>query len=256
LPINDNLLKNDHAIYNPLADLKIYFPAAVIYPVLIGQKVSFSELDSLLAKLNHVCGIDCLLVASVDFSHYLPATLADTHDAFTIKNLQNLDVQNITKSEVDSPQSLYLLIKFSILKNAQKWNLFTHTNSGFISNNPDVETTTHIFGFYTRSFLSKSDVYTEVSTPVILDRFYGVDKQTIKPSDSFVISTITAPSKIIRSYLPIKNNLFVLGTKKQQLIKTYFDSLPDNPNLTKDYFWGKLIYGTGYHSTSTFPPQN
>lgn len=242
MPVNNSLLKNDHTVYNPLSDLKTYFPDATVYPILIGQKIPFSGLNSLLSKINSVCGFDCLLVASVDFSHYLPATLAEVHDAYTINNLQNLNTQNIQNAEVDSPQSLYLLAKFSILKNAQKWHLFAHTNSGFLSRNPDFETTTHVFGFYSRGFLSKSDVHTEVSTPVILDRFYGVDKQTLNPSENFVISTITTPSKIIKSYLPVNNNLFIRGAEKQQLIKTYFDSLPADQNLTKDYFWGKLIY--------------
>jgi hypothetical protein len=200
-------------------------------------------LDALLVKIKAVCGFDCLLVASVDFSHYLPATLADTHDAFSLKNLQNLDFENIFKSEIDSPQSLYLLIKFALSKSAQKWTLFAHTNSGYISQNPDLETTTHVFGYYSYGASSKSLTQTSVSTPVLLDRFYGIDIQTTKPSTDFVISTIITPQKTVKSYLPIKNNLFIRGLEKQQLIKTFFDSIPDDLNLTKDYFWGRLIYG-------------
>ena len=242
LPVNNSVLKDDHGLYNPLTDLKTYFPHATVYPILIGQNVPASELDSLLTKVKSICGLDCLLVASVDFSHYLPATLADTHDAYTLRALNNLDFHSIFASEVDSPQSLYILTKFAQSKYAQKWHLFAHTNSGFLARNPDFETTTHVFGFYSLGQSPQSFVQTTVSTPAVLDRFYGVDSLTVDPLAKFAISTITTPQQTIKSFLPIKNNLFVRGIDKQQFIKTYFDSLPNYQNLTKDYFWGRLIY--------------
>jgi AmmeMemoRadiSam system protein B len=258
LPVNNSLLNSDHGIYNPLADLKTYFPHATVYPILIGQKVPISELKSLLFRIKSVCGLDCLVVASVDFSHYLPATLADTHDAYTLKILNNLDTDLISNVEVDSPQSLYLLTKFTISKSAQKWNLFAHTNSGFITNNPDAETTTHVFGYFSLGHSPLSVVQTSVTTPVSLIRsqnqttvgdrfFYGTDNYSVDTTINFVVATITTPRQIIKSYLPIKNSLFILGPEKKQLIKKYFDSLPDDQNLTKDYFWGRLIYGPDYN---------
>lgn len=253
LLVNNSLLKNDHAVYNPLADLKTYFPRATIYPILIGQKVSFSSLNSLLSNLESVCHFDCLLVASVDFSHYLPATLAQVHDTHTLKILNNLDSNNLSNVEVDSSQSLYLLTKFSQNKSAKKFNLFAHTNSGFITGNPDIETTTHVFAYYTRGYSTPVYTNTTVSTPIFLDRsknqitlgdrfFYGVDEFSIDPSLDFVVATVTTSSQIVKSYLPIKDNLFIRGEEKQKLIKNYFDIIPNDQNLTKDYFWGKLIY--------------
>jgi len=235
LPNANLVLKNDHAIYNPLADLKNYFPKASVYPILIGQKVDTNTLDTLVSQIIKICDSNCLLVASVDFSHYLPATLAEVHDAFTINNLHNLDSQNILKAEVDSPQSLYILTRFSQLK---KFNLFAHTNSGYLSQNPDTETTTHVFGSYSFGLSSKSKIKTSTITPETFDRSYGVDKFTIDPSSQFVISTINNTT----SFLLIKNHQFIHGPEKQQLIKNYFDSIPNDKSLTKDYFWGKLTY--------------
>lgn len=253
LPVNNSLLKNDHSVYNPLADLKTYFPKATIYPILIGQKVAFSTLESLLLTLESVCHFDCLLVASVDFSHYLPATLAEVHDTHTIKILNNFELNNLNNVEVDSPQSLYLLTKFSQNKSAKKFNLFAHTNSGYISSNPDIETTTHVFAYYTRGFSPIISTKTTTSAPIRLDRaknqntlgdrfFYGVDEFTVDPSLDFVVSTVTTETQIVKSFLPIKNNLFIRGDEKQQLIKNYFDSFQNQQNLTKDYYWGRLIY--------------
>lgn len=243
------MLKNDHAIYNPLADLKLYFPSATIYPILIGQKIDPSSLDNLISQISNSCGFDCLLVASVDFSHYLPATLAQVHDSYTISNLQNLDSTSIQLSEVDSPQSLYFLIKYSLLKNAKSWHLFAHTNSGFLANNPDTETTTHIFGSYSVDFSPQNLVKTSTVSPATFNRSYGVNQFTIDPSSHFVISSITTPNETIKSVLPFKDNLFVRGPEKQQLIKNYFDSLPNDQFITKDYFWGRLIYDSKHNSS-------
>lgn len=254
LPIKNNLIKNDHAFYNPLADIKKYFPNATVYPISIGQKIDSSSLDNLITQVSNICGFDCLLVASVDFSHYLPATLAEVHDAYTLTNLQNLDSFSIQLSEVDSPQSLYFLIKYALQKNTKNWHIFAHTNSGFLINSPDVETTTHVFGYYNLGINIQSNTYTSIQLPYPLERsqnqdtvgdrfFYGthsfISNSTIP---NFVIGQIKNSTQDIEIYLPIKENLFVRGNDKKILIKNYFDSLPNDQNLTKDYFWGKLIY--------------
>lgn len=255
-------MKNDHAVYNPLADLKTHFPTATIYPILIGQNVSLSSLDNLINSLAQSCGLDCLLVASVDFSHYLPATLAEVHDAHTHKVLHNFEIDQIDSLEVDSPQSLYILEKFAIQKNANKFNLFAHTNSGLMANNPDIETTTHFFASLTRGYSNKMINNTSVITPINLDLnknqntvgnrfFYGTDQFTYNPSEKFIIATITTPTQITKSFLPIKNNFFLRGDSKRQLVKEYFDSIPDDQNLTKDYFWGTLIYERNQSSSSS-----
>ena len=262
LSVNNSLLKNDHAIYNPLADLKIYFPNATIYPILIGQKVSLSSLDELINLLTPQCKFDCLLVASVDFSHYLPATLAHVHDTYTKKILNNFEIDKIDSLEVDSPQSLYIIEKFALQDKAIKFNLFAHTNSGVIASNPDIETTTHFFASYTHGQSKKITSHTSVSVPVNLNRFenqntlgdrffYGTDEFIYDPSQKFVVTTVSTLTKTIKSFLPIKNNLFVRGEEKRQLIKEYFDSLSNDQNLTKDYFWGTLIYERNHSSPSS-----
>lgn len=252
LPSND-AIQNDHGIFNPLADLKKYFPYADFFPVIIGQNTSVSDLQPLLSQLKKHCGFDCLLVASVDFSHYLPASLAEVHDAYTLNNLQNLDTDKLLQSEVDSPQSLYLLSSFARHKSASRWSTFAHTNSGIIALDPDVETTTHFFGAYFRGKNNPGNVLTYLHLPYQIDRnlsqgtlgdrfFYGVDKIVIDSHvPGFVIAQITTPDKVIKSFLPIAENSFVRGVQKKQLIKQYFDSI-SSPGVTKDYFWGTLIY--------------
>ena len=252
LPSND-AIQNDHGIFNPLADLRTYFPSADYLPIIIGQKTSVTDLQTLLTQLKKHCSFDCLLVSSVDFSHYLPATMAFVHDSYTLNNLQNLDTEKLLISEVDSPQSLYLLSSFAQHRHALRWSTFAHTNSGFIASDPDSETTTHFFGAYSRGKKITGNTYTFMHLPYKIDRtlsqttvgdrfFYGVDK-TIQDSyvPNFTIAKIISPNKVIKSFLPMDGNSFIRGPLKQQLIKQYFDSI-STTGVTKDYFWGTLIY--------------
>jgi MEMO1 family protein len=258
---NNYLVKNDHTIYNLLPDIKKYFPRATLVPILLGQKLISSDLDSLFSKITSYCHFDCLLIASVDFSHYLPASLADVHDAFTADALNSSNLEKIFSAEVDSPQSLYLISRFAKEKKIF-FSLSARTNSGTILKNPDIETTTHFFGSFSHLFFKKySKTTTKLKLPFPVDRpknlstlgdrfFYGVDEISSVPNDSdFAISTIEDQNQTIKSFFPLRKVgdqvSFVRGDQKTAIIKNYFDSLTDL-SITKDYFWGKLIYESNH----------
>ncbi len=257
LTANNQLLKNDHGVYNIMPDIKKYFPNVPVVPILIGQKLSQNDLNNLYQKINNYCHWDCLLIASIDFSHYLPASMANAHDNYTLDSLYNQNLNKIFSSEVDSPQSLYLVSKFAFDKN-NSFTLFDHTNSGYLIRNPDIETTTHLFGLFSRwPFIKKNIAKTKLDLPYQIDQsknlnslgirfFYGFDKlNTNSTLPNFAIITTESYNKITQSFFPIitYDNVtnFVRGEEKTSLIKKYFDSIT-NSNITKDYFWGTLIY--------------
>ncbi|MFA6250117.1 MAG: AmmeMemoRadiSam system protein B [Candidatus Shapirobacteria bacterium] len=258
LHLQNQPLKSDHAIYNILADIKTNFPKSSVFPILVGQKVAFEKLDPLINQVSQICSFDCLVVASVDFSHYLPAALADVHDQKSLAALAAQDLGGIANLEVDSPQSLYFLVKYSRPKNADNWQLFGHTNSGFIANNPVVETTTHVFGSYSRSPLphprpipvttftfSQTDIVKQNNLDSLGERFfYGVDvfktnqklphnlttSITINPSSSFSVDksadhlTVSYPPDIILSgYLTSSTLHLVLNPIKTDSRQVFFD---------------------------------
>ena len=140
--------QNEHGIYTVLPDIKRVWPNAKIVPIILKFNTSTSSVQMLHDELEKNCH-DCLLIVSVDFSHYQPAVLANLHDDLSIRALENLDEELIrTKAEVDSPASLQLLMKWAKSHNTQKFVLKNHTNSGELLDDPDMETTTHIFGYY------------------------------------------------------------------------------------------------------------
>lgn len=220
MALENNVVKNDHAIYNLLSDIKLVWPKTKVFPILIGQDYPIDELDIFIKNLNQICGSDCLLISSVDFSHYLPSALANVHDQKSIYDLSTQNLEEIPKLEVDSPQSLYILAKFSQLKNANNWDLFYHSNSGELINNPDIETTSHVFGSYQKSlfknkipkietYLISKNIDTKKSANSLGKRFfYGTDFINLNYSgklpDNLVLSITVIDGQSTFSFFPTK----------------------------------------------------
>lgn len=140
---------NEHGIKNILGDIKNYFSKSKIVPIILKQNISLDKLKKLNELLVANCDGNCLMISSVDFSHYQPALLANLHDNQTIRALENIDEDALlNKSEVDSPATLTLLAKWTKSHNCNKFVIKNHTNSDIINNTPDMESTSHIFGWY------------------------------------------------------------------------------------------------------------
>jgi MEMO1 family protein len=217
LTLRNNIVEKDHGIFNLIPDIQKIWPKAEIFPILIGQNYPVSGLNNLISDISNTCKYDCLLISSVDFSHYLPAALAEIHDQKSIKELNNQNLTKIPKLEVDSPQSLYVLASFAKNKNAKKWDLFFNSNSGKLSNNFDIETTSYVIGSYQRSFSKNNTITTETylisknidkkkSLSSLGSRFfYGTDYIDLNySSDSEFILPFDLPKNMVVSV--VKNN--------------------------------------------------
>jgi len=140
----------EHGIKLILGDIKRTFPHAQIVPIILTMDTTDTEVRRLHDVLADTCG-ECIMVASVDFSHYQGAALARLHDNLSIRALQQVDsVTLMTKAETDSPAALNLLTRWAKSRGTEKFILFDHTNSGILAHNVDMETTTHVFGWYER----------------------------------------------------------------------------------------------------------
>jgi AmmeMemoRadiSam system protein B len=139
---------NEHGIKLILGNLKETFPGATIVPLILKRGTSMAKVMALHDALKVHCA-GCLMVSSVDFSHYQPALLADLHDDLTLRALQGLDAETLmAKAEVDSPAALALATKWAASHQTPKFHLAGHTNSGVLAGSPDIETTSHVFGWY------------------------------------------------------------------------------------------------------------
>lgn len=140
----------EHGVTGLLRDLKTFFPHSRIVPVMVSQRAPYAAVEDFVAELYAHCS-ECLLVASVDFSHSSEAYVADLHDQLTLRELYQGDAQGLyNEAEVDSPQSLAALALWGKRHGYERFQLFSHTNSGHLSGNRVGEMTTHIIGGYSK----------------------------------------------------------------------------------------------------------
>jgi len=139
---------NEHGIKLVLGDLWQNFPNAKIVPIIFKDDVTKETIERLAQVLNRNCQA-CLLVASVDFSHYQPVQLANLHDQLTARALQTLDVDKLLlDAEVDSPPALALTALWAKNRQTEQFILERQTNSSALAKNPELESTSHFFGYY------------------------------------------------------------------------------------------------------------
>ena len=167
LAIDDELaFTNEHGITNILADIYETFPNVPVLPIIIKDTTNKEKIDQLSEWLNSECR-DCLLVSSVDFSHYCPRALANIHDQYSIQALANMDKERVWLAETDSPQALYLSLKIAENRQAENFQLIYHANSADPSETDDTETTSVVLGYYTNEELTESRVV-ESSTSFVV----------------------------------------------------------------------------------------
>jgi poly-gamma-glutamate synthesis protein (capsule biosynthesis protein) len=148
LASNDEIaFTNEHGITNILSDIKEAFIGVPIVPIVIKDGTDRAKIDQLADWVKAECS-DCLMVSSVDFSHYQPSALAKVHDQFSIQALSNLNYENIWLAETDSPQTLYLSAKVAESRGAKNFHLIYNANSGEANGEDDAETTSVVLGYY------------------------------------------------------------------------------------------------------------
>lgn len=145
--LDDDAFDSEHGITNLIGEIKQFFPNSQFVPIIFKESTTPEHVQELVTLLTEHC-TDCGVIASVDMSHYKTAAVANANDEVTIQALTVLDHELIWQTDVDSHASLEFLMQWAALHGSSHFNLVDHTNSGELVGNPDIETTSHIFGYY------------------------------------------------------------------------------------------------------------
>jgi len=149
LNIDESPFAKEHGISNLVAFIKKALPNARIAPLIVKDTLSTKEGEIFADNIGKILPEDTLFIASLDFSHYLPAQIADFHDAKSLAVLSNFDYEGINFLDVDSEQSLRIFLKYLDAKGASAFNLIDHSNSADILKDENIsETTSYITGFF------------------------------------------------------------------------------------------------------------
>jgi hypothetical protein len=149
--IDEEAIKNEHAITSEVSFIKKTFPQAKFFPIILKPSVTLEKADNLARELFDLSKNEkVLLLASVDFSHYKDSETAQKNDKESISAITDFSLDKIYNLDIDSPASIYALLKFSQL-NSASFELLHNSNSAILAGKPDIESTTsYVTGYFVK----------------------------------------------------------------------------------------------------------
>lgn len=145
----DEQLITEHGLTQILPELAATWPNARYSEIIIKDTATKEQVETLYQLLNKECP-ECLLVASVDWSHYNVSSLAQLHDVATLQAVVAKDPNLAWQAETDSPQTMYLLTKWAAERDLN-WQTFDHGDSGLDAKSWHSETTSYALGWYSET---------------------------------------------------------------------------------------------------------
>lgn len=114
---DDNRLQSDHSASNLIPYIQHYLPKAKIVPILLTNRIEKTEAERFADKLyKTVSGKKCLVIFSIDFSHYLTPPDAQRHDKVTRQAIMSnnlLKISNMSNNYLDCPPALEIFLSYA-----------------------------------------------------------------------------------------------------------------------------------------------
>lgn len=152
LEIDEDVVGADFSITTSLPFIKYYMPNANVVPVLLSGRMNKQEAEVLADNIGKIISDGVVVVASVDFSHYLVSKEAQKRDKVTLDVMQNFDYRrlfSLNNDYLDSPPSIGVLLMLMQKLKKTNMDIFYHTNSGELENDGGIQTTSYFsLSFY------------------------------------------------------------------------------------------------------------
>ncbi|MCG8485559.1 MAG: AmmeMemoRadiSam system protein B [Clostridia bacterium] len=132
-----NLLEKEHSIAALIPYVKYYLPEVQIVPLVLHGNLGI-ENSKKLANIILACMGDkeCLVIGSVDFSHYLTPDKAEEMDEISIKAIKKRDFLAVSRMDndyLDSPPTIMTLFEIMNRENVSGLKVLDHSNSSIIA---------------------------------------------------------------------------------------------------------------------------
>ena len=130
LRLQDSVFQHEHGVRGLLPFFKTAWPEATVNAITVRADASTEAITGLRNALVQTLASDpdLVVVITIDFSHELPAYLADLHDAYAIEQLEELNASAANTVEIDSPPLFSLLTQLAKAEK-QFLKLQAHSNS-------------------------------------------------------------------------------------------------------------------------------
>lgn len=210
--------KQEHSIEVELPFLQEVLEDFQIIPLIVGESNS-NELKEVLTKY---LGEEDLIVVSADLSHYHEYNQALITDAYTIKNILELNSEEVLNSEIDSPWGVASLLEIAKEKSWKPY-LIAYANSGDITGNK-----TSVVGYGAIVFVDekyeKESYFTEEEREFMLNLARESAEEYLKKGKTMELNEKEVPERL-------KENkaCFVTFTENNQLRGCIGHILPQKP---------------------------
>jgi len=241
---NNSAILYDHGITNLLPFIKKYLPETNILPILISEDISQKQIEQLVKTINKNTSPLTVMIASVDFSHYLPYRAADFHDKKSIRTLLNFEQDSFENIEVDCWQALYAARLFAKLRQKEVPRIIAYKNSiDFL--NLELEETTSYF-----SVVFEKDEAEKIISGSTVDNFTKAVKTILLVGDVMLdrgVEDLVKQNSIYYPFQKISHFLrgidIVFGNLEGPIVKNPPDFLDNslkfafNPEVIKGASW-------------------
>lgn len=143
---DEEVLSREHSVGTHMPFIRHFMPEAKVVPIILHHDVTLQEVDRLLAVLEPHLNDRTVILASVDFSHYLKRQEAEAKDRETLALMEAFDYSSIFRlgnDYLDSPASLAFAFRLAQREGIGDFTLLGNTNSGIIMQNDIMETTSY-----------------------------------------------------------------------------------------------------------------
>lgn len=215
--VSEDLFENEHSVYGITTFIKKTFPNSHIVPIVLKSMTTRIECDNLIEVLSKIDDTNALVIASVDFSHYLTSDEADIYDKQSLEAIESFSLERIfslspTKN-FDSPPSIYTLAKLMQEKSVDTPVLIKNTNSAKLVKQRDLESTTsYVTMYFTDQNLLSLDSIFKYTNP----------EQAVKSKSyeySIVATGDVIPARSVNAKMVSLNNFTFPFEKTASLLK-------------------------------------
>ncbi len=140
---------NEHGIGTHVSYVAKLFPGVPIVPVIAKSPADMDDALALVRALQKILPDDALVIASVDFCHYLPADATAKMDAETMAYVADRRYDQLERLHSDHLDSPFALIAYLLWSDAHdnESNLVWHDSSHTLMNDPNAPGTSYLVYF-------------------------------------------------------------------------------------------------------------
>ncbi len=145
----DSVISGDHSIGTPLPFIVHQFPNTPIVPIVLKYHQNSADIQNLIQTLQKISTNNTLIIASLDFSHYLSSDIAPVKDAQTQKYIEAHDykhIEGLSNDYIDSPWTLITFLRYLEVNGIQNGRELAHTNTGQVAGQT-IESSTSFFTY-------------------------------------------------------------------------------------------------------------